>query len=375
MLLSAKDQGLGRRRPRSYSHNHVYALPKMARSSKSSLLSTTTTQSSGSNGSSSTVTQESYNKSKDESSKKRKPARRKKETLRPQSPSMEAVQETSDVEPQTEKLDVFDFLIDEEPVEGDEDATKQVSLIQDEPLNEGEPDVFEALPSDTASPSDSGISMDDKSCVLEQTIPTPVLPEIATESAPACHIFLEQLRTRSSLAWPEIPRARSTVQSPTYAQVHVEELPHLAGSYPEQITASSIPFRAPSDSVCHNSTPDACDAIAAKLDWAGRNGRDVPFRSFQQCNYRLLIHLQDDIADLENELDHLDKLVCDEQAPDRSNSSCRDSGRRPTWHHDQYRMSMKAKEADLIAKLDDKLERYCKQSTRQISSRWADHQL
>lgn len=374
MLLSAKDQGLGRRRPRSYSHNHVYSLHKMARPSKVSLLSTTTTQSSGSNGSNSTVTQESYNKAKDESSKKKRPTRRKKETLRPKTPLMEAVQETNEAEQHAEKLSVFAFLVDEEAVEDHEDATEEVPLLTDKPLNEGESHVSEASP-DTTSPSDSGISMDDRSFVLDKTISRPLLPDTDIESAPDYHIFLEQPTTRSTLTWPEIPRAQSTAQPQTYAQAHVQELPRLAGSYPEQIAASSLPRCTPSSPSCHISTPDTYDAIAAKLDSAGRNGCEVPFRSFQRSNYRLLFRLQDEIADLEKELDHFDELCCSDYAPDQSEGSGWDSSRRPSWHHKQYRMGMEAAGAEMTAKLDGKLEQYCKHPSSQISSRWTDHQL
>ena len=347
MLVSTKDQGLGRRR-RSYSHSHVYSMDKLARSSKLSLLSAITSQSSGSNGSNSTVTQESYNKSKSESSRKRKSSKRKKEPQMSKTPPMEAVEEAvSEGEDEHEDVDVFAFLVDDNGTQRD---TRHDCVPADAIEGTHEKDV-----SGQSLHSDSGISMDDGSIVLGQTTLRPLLSTL-TEHRP-----LEQNgdpQIRFDWSWPDVPKPQQHTILPAEPLNYwheTEHVPHDAnnGSHSPQgvcFTPDSPDSRHPSFSTW--------ESLKSEVVGAYSETSSPPFRAFTQTCQKLLSELQLELSDLENELKRLEAYA--KQSSHHGTDSAASSDRRGSWQWSQYFSDLHAMRADITGRLHVKLEQYCK---------------
>ncbi len=345
MLLSTKDQGLGRRR-RSYSHGHVYSMSQAARSSKLSLLSAITIQSTGSNGSSSTVTQDSYNKSRSETSRKRKAPKRRKETPRTQTPPMEAVEEAiSEAEGQPGDLDVFAFLVKDEGMQrnaGENDAT--IKAATEDATNDKHV-------SDQRLHSDSGISMDDGSIVLGQAILKPLLSTLPE------HQLLEQgesSQIRFDWTWPDAPRPKRSMM-PAEPPYHYDGIGYPAAGV-DHVTPSPQAF-------CF--TPDSRDSPCPSRSTydrlapgeASSGSPCPPLRVFTQTCRRLLVNLHQEVSDLESELKQLEAYwsTTNQVGTEPAESS----GRRGSWQWGQYPSDLSALRSDIIGRLHLKLENYC----------------
>lgn len=346
MLLSTKDQGLGRRR-RSYSHNHVYSMNKAARSSKLSLLSAITTQSTGSNGSNSTVTQETYNKSRRETSRKRKSSKRRKGTSQSKTPPMEAVEEAvSEGEDEQADVDVFAFLVEEA-------ATKPSVEVEDVTTNaaaesaRNEKDI-----SGLSLHSDSGISMDDGSIVLGQTTLKPLLSTLP-EHQPLEHGETSQVK----FDW-----TRSDVPKPKHSSFNPPEPPHHWDGI-EYPTKEGVDkgTHSPQGYCFTPDSPDSCHRSLSSYDRMVTSSSvlpNPPLKLFTQTCQRLLLELQQEVSDLDSELKHLEAYL-DTTSPVGTGPTA-SSSRRGSWQWSQHPADLYAMRCDIITRLRMKLDHYCK---------------
>ena len=349
MLLSTKDQGLGRRR-RSYSHSSVYSNNR-ARPSKLSLLSAITTQSSGSNGSNSTVTQESYNKSKAEATAKKKRSKRKKDMPEARTALMEAVdEENMESAVQPEKLDVFAFLVEEEA-----GASKDTPVFDEVEQDQD--------PSSHSLHSDSGISMNG-GCVLGQATPTPLLPMLQEEQRPVTSSDASTL-LKSHWKWPEVPRP-SHWTDPTFNQQCVPPSALEARRDSGHCIADHSPVCYTPATPEYTRTPPSglYELLVCGESDKGSGLPFLPLRRFKAADERVLVHLQDEICQLDHELKELDAAI----AANKSSDPVAVSGRRPSWQWSQPHLY--SARTDVLQRLQVKLEAYYKYI---ILSRKLDH--
>jgi hypothetical protein len=349
MLLSTKDQGLGRRR-RSYSHSHVYALNKTARSSRLSLLSAITTQSSGSNGSNSTVTQESYNKSKSETSRKKRPPKRRKEPIRSKTPPMESVEEAiSEGDETQEEVDVFDFLVQDDSGQA---AKGHASSTEHSAVDYV---LHERAISGQSPHSDSGISIDDGSMILGQTTLRPLLSMLPEHQRRHSN---DTAGLRPSWKWPDIPKPQHQAFLSIGTDHHVGTggdlppnfNPDMSSPYPFCFTPESPSSRRASWPAYHLLASDAVHQSA--------EAPATPLKSFTRTAQRLLFELQNEVAELENELTRLD-IYCDGNAGE---AAANPSDRRGSWQWQQSPSDLQPLRADVIGRLHLKLQHYCSSS-------------
>ena len=394
MFVTTRDQV--RRRDR------VYTNSKAARSSKISIFSAFTVATSRSGGSNSTITQESYNRSQ-------KPKRR-----RPRDHRSRRSSEDNNPPVDDPSVDVFDFLIEEkaksteslsiaedeadnqsqasedetdnesqasedeadnqsqasedeadnESQASEDEADNQGQVSEDEADNEsqaseGETPTAKAQPiahTDESDPegyyrsmSDSGISMGSSSSAYShpQQHHLPVLPEEPSgwlPSRPPQGTELALVDPR--WAWPNpspqpypdgyIPPPCPPPPPAVVYDVPVNQYPPYTpyGTPPpmptEEIRRPAITVREPTD----------------------RHVKPRCFRSFSKVSTRLILQMQDEIADLEEEL----KLL-DEEADAAEEDSESDS---PQSRHGKQ--EHKAREDEIYGELHVKLDDYCKLS-------------
>ena len=344
MLLSTKDQGLGRRR-RSYSHSHVYSMNKAARSSKLSLLSAITTQSTGSNGSNSTVTQESYNKSRSETSRKKKSSRRRKGAPRSQTPPMEALEEAiSEGEDEDGDVDVFAFLVEDaatQPEDASDDTTKA----------KAENALIEKDVTGQSLHSDSGISMDDGSIVLGHTALKPLLTALP-EYRPLEQ--RESSQVRLNWTWPDVPKPRHSSFNPPDPAHHWD-----GTEYPTKGVDSGT--NSPQGNCFTPDSPDSRHQSMLpydKLVATFPGSPSPPLKVFTQTRQRLLLELQQEVSDLDTELKHLEAYL--NTTSPVGTGPMDSSGRRGSWQWNQHPQDLYAMRTDIVGRLHMKLEHYCK---------------
>jgi hypothetical protein len=305
------------------------------RSSKISLLSAVTSQSSGSNGSNSTVTQESYNKSKSDSGRKKK-SKRKKEVVKVKIPAMEAVEEAisedeDQDQDQQEEVDVFAFLVDDENADPD---------AQDE-------DIERSTDKDLISQSqhsDSGISMDDGSIILGETVMKPLLPTASERRQTEAD---DRSRIRFNFSWPEVPKA----SQPIFLPANLDGCDQVDHNPVHFKTDSPISFPATPDRSVFRCPPTvAYEKILSKLEEG-----HVPFRTFTVTSQRLLMEQQQEISGLEDEIKRIEESIRQLQHPDSSSTA----GRRGSWDWYHHPQELHAMRADVVGRLSSKLEQYC----------------
>ena len=345
MLVSTKDQGLGRRR-RSYSHSHVDSMNKLARSSKLSLLSAITTQSSGSNGSNSTVTQDSYNRSESKASKKRR-TKRKKELPRSNKPPMEAVEEAiSEGEEPHSEVDVFDFLVEDELRQSKE------NLVDPEPTPESSHEL-DASPQSLHS--DSGISMDDGSLIVGQAMMKPLIPPSIDHPKPQRFDLPE---IRFDWAWPEIPKPQHSHFHQSSAH-HIGTAMHRTFHYLDMEQARLTHSVSTRELQLRDDIPFShYEKLIAQTGHAPSSKTVLPLRSFTRSCRRQLLELQLTISELEDELKRLD-VYCD-QMRQQASVPTNAGSRRGSWQSATYPADLMPMKEDVSARLQMKLEQYCK---------------
>lgn len=341
MFVTTRDAGVRRR-------SRVYSNSKAARSSKISLLTISTTNSGGSN---STITQDSYDRT--QRTRKRRPR------------ESRSHQSSGNAK---RSVDVFDFLVEEKsksteslsPVH-DAASDEHVDAVphddtdhvhhEDEPgvmirLDDSEPEGF------YRSMSDSGISMGSASSsgagkhnhlpAVAEEIPgqPPSQPCQGSETA----IF------DPCWGWPTSspqPYSEGFVPPPcpvppsavTYDLPVIQPYP-----YPPYTPPYATP---PARSIGDNPGPHITIREPAE-----QLSKPACFRSFQRVTTRLLLQMQDDIAELEEELKELDEEI--DQAATEVDQE--DTSRR--YSHDQRR-ERKLREGDIYRDLHVQLDQYC----------------
>ena len=367
MLPSFRDQGPGQghhRRRRSYSHGSIYGVGvhKAARTaSKLSLQSVFTVQSNGSNGSNSTVTQESYNKA----SKKRKPssvAKRKKDEGRPR-PVINAVEEiAADSVVDGDEVchvDVFDFLVGDEEniVEAQHTTEEAKALAHDDEEREEEDEEPQPVPYPVCERdfnSDSGISMDDTSLFQDKIFSHRPIPVTFEDQ----HKDLQSDPNTTGPLYPPVPRP--SYRAPMGVDRAYRDTAANADRQFEVYTAdrsqqdqwTSPPSVFTDEGIL---SPLASDALAAKYA-----DMDCPplFKAFRKTNYRLLLHLQGEIIELEDELARLDVFAKHRRPSNGTTTDGYPVDQRWIWpqqHFDSHRAK-----TDLLDRLQTRMEQYCK---------------
>jgi len=341
MFITRRDDAGGRR-------NRVYSTNSAARSSKLSLLTLATTSSGGSN---STITQESYNRAQSKMSHRRKRSRD--HRSRTHRTNLDGGQTSP-------KVEVFDYLVDSktmktkaqaqaesqtEPESECDSDDKKVTTVPDTILHmeEEDPEGY------YRSMSDSGISMGSNSSgqsvkgVLSRSY-LPVLPE-ESSSWPAS---TQQHQNELALVdprwiWhssspgpysegcvpPAVPQPPTTLYDPPI---------YPPCSYPSYEGPCPSPE-------CYSHTP----SINIREPY-GRHYKPEYFRSFTKLSTRLLLQLQDEIAEMEEEINSLDE---ESDAVDDA-SECGYSS------SDREVQASRIRREHLYAELHAKLDQYCK---------------
>lgn len=349
MFISIRDHGRRRR-------SHTYGVSKAARSSKLSLLSAITSASHGSNDSSSTVTQESYTRSASGSGKRRRSSQQKRPresrdrkvslvNNSPESPDERTMSR--------ESVDVFAFLVDEgnqeTPTLHSEGPAEAVPA--ERPLLEGSDDESIAR----SQHSDSGISMGDHSVChpngdspLDDRLP-PLLEESQEPLEPEVQGQLRAQPTsprRLRWKWPNVPPATHqhhtpspSIRTPSPETVRMQ-VPQLSDDFDQRF----CPPR---------TRASGYDLVAEKLALG-----ELPpiFRHFKKINFRMLLHLQDEIMEMEEELAALD--LADATSRRNSDGSMSPASRRINWQWSQSHLQ--AGRLQVLGRLYIKIEQYCR---------------
>lgn len=353
MFVTTRDPGVRRR-------SRVYSNTRAARSSKISLLSAFTVATTSSGDSNNTVTQDSYNRSQ-------RPKRRRTREHR--------IRRLSHEDGNT-SVDVFDFLVEEKPKSkesladaeskeaADRDGTDAVTdtggssegeAIEGEVilkqrdisfhLDDSEPEGY------YRSMSDSGISMGSGSSF------TSGLPSKR-------HLAVLHEEDPRNTASPPRTGAELAVMDPRWAWANSSPQPYVEGFVPPPCPPAppavvyDVPFYQPytyASYTPHGTPPPTPDEEAkgprlTVREPAAQHIKPRCFRSFTKVSTRLLLQMQDDIADLEEELKELDdETDIVDQPSEQSSSSSSGSGRR----------ARKIREEDIYRELHGKLDQYC----------------
>ncbi|KAK5095091.1 hypothetical protein LTS08_008251 [Lithohypha guttulata] len=344
MFVTTRDAGVRRR-------NRVYSNNKTARSSKVSLLTISTT---GSGGSNSTITQESYDRS-------HRTKKRRSRDQRSRRQNDEGVGSG----------DVFDFLVDDKsksqeslsemkdgkspaPIEGNDSDSIQDEAVSNNPgivvhLDEAEAETEPEPEGYYRSMSDSGISMGSCSSITGLTPHLPVLHEELpsrhqSEPLQGNEIAMIDPRWTWSTSSPQpYPDGFIPPPCPPPPPAVVYDVPmYQPYPYPPYTPPYATPPRVTED--------EKRGPYINIREPAGQVSKPTCFRSFSKLSTRLLLQMQDDIADLEEELRDLDTEVdTTEQSFDHDSSS--------SSSQDQRR-EKKNRETEIYQELHAQLDQY-----------------
>lgn len=306
----------------------VYGNAKAARSSKLSLLSTFTITTSSSGGSNSTVTQDSYNRSQHKHRRRRQ--------HRPRRP-----------EPRNASVDVFDFLVEDDSQENsgaqDSEAEGEKSEEDDHASDPGEDMKLKAIEDGDPerfyrSMSDSGISMSSSERPTRGRYATIHERSI---SQPTPHFQSRELAVLDPrTTWPPYspqPQTEQFIPPPCPPPPPAVRMEHM---YPYSYTPYGTP---PAE-------PEEVRRVPALLirEPVGHVVKPPCFRPFTKLSTRLLLQMQDEIADLEAELRLIDADT------DRANVSNDESSAKL-----YETIGRQDRELDIYEELHVKLENYC----------------
>ncbi|KAK5077628.1 hypothetical protein LTR24_009489 [Lithohypha guttulata] len=332
MFVTTREPGVRRR-------NRVYTNNKPARSSKISILSVFTVATTGSGGSNSTITQESYNRSQ------QKPKRR-----RPKEHRSRRSYEDKDT-----TVDVFDFLVGEETKSKETLAISDNAPDSESRASDGGTPILEPEPiahMDESDPegfyrslSDSGISMGSSSSAsgFSRRHHLPALPEEPPgRPSPQPYLGNELALADPRWMWPtSSPRPYTEGYIPPPCPPPPPAVIYDVPVYPyPPYTPYGTPPPAPAEGV-HR------PPITIR-EPTNRHVKPQCFRSFSKLSTRLILQMQDDIANLEEELKLLDEE--DDAAEERS-----ESGSPPSRRGTQDR---KVREEEVYRELHVKLDNY-----------------
>ncbi|KAK5936640.1 hypothetical protein PMZ80_011105 [Knufia obscura] len=332
MFVTTRDPGVRRR-------NRVYTNNKAARSSKISLLSAFTVATTGSGGSNTTVTQESYDRSQQKSKRRRPRVHRSRRS-----------QEDKNV-----SVDVFDFLVEEkarskESLADAGDVDQHASEASEDEADAPDPEPIALI--DDADPegfyrsmSDSGISMGSGSSVSglppRHNLP-PLLEEPPARPSP-------RLRPGTELALVDPRWAWSTSSPQPY---HDGYIPPPCPPPPPAVAYDVPMYQYPPYTPYGTPPPAPAESVRRPTitvrEPTGRDTKAPCFRSFSKVSTRLILQMQDDIADLEEELKLLDEE--EDAAEESSEPSSRQS------RHEKH--DRKARKEEVYRELHVKLDNY-----------------
>lgn len=349
MFVTTRDAGVRRR-------NRVYSSNKTARSSKISLLTISTT---GSGGSNSTITQESYDRS--HRTKKRRSrdqrGRRQDESVGPgdvfdflvddRSKSQELLSEMKDEKAVAPVEDHDNDSIEDEAVLGEPEIVVHLDDVEAEPEPEPEPEPEGYY----RSMSDSGISMGSCSSITGLTPHLPILHEELpgrhqSEPLQGNEIAMIDPRWAWSTSSPQpYPDGFIPPPCPPPPPAVMYDVPmYQPYPYPPYTPPYATPPRVTED--------EKRGPYINIREPAGQVSKPTCFRSFSKLSTRLLLQMQDDIADLEEELRDLDA------EPDTT-EQCFDHESSSSSSQDQRRQR-KNRETEIYQELHAQLDQYCK---------------
>lgn len=342
--------GRGTRSPQDR-RNKRAAIKKAALSSKLSLVSGVTQSSSGSSGSGSTVTQESISRSRTKASKGIVSSKGKK-----QKPTAKGTAAKQSDSPRKGKgaIDVFAFL--------DKDQSR-ASLVQKQ-SNKPPVDIRDASKyplhddSDGESDprsfhSDSGISIDDtsseQSCSKINKVFGTRLGTV--EEEPVSGYFRPSYAEhRHHPKLQPIPQDIDEEHPECYYRTDdVRNEPDIASASGSEETSG----------LAEEPTSSGYDLLASRLCSSQEPSEDsLPplYRRFERLNHRILLQLQDEIAEMEEDLQFMDQVDAHERAAHRGQAA--PASRRLDW---QWRGNeLHGRRLEMLGRIYLKVEQYSK---------------
>ena len=369
MFVSTQNQGYTRRN-RVYKHRSVSF-------SHISLLSRLTVSSSGSGDSARTITQKSFDQLQ-RGHVKAKHGHKSRKTRKPKKPDMQSPPNAVTRADSTSKnVDVFEFL-DQDQIDPSHTVT---------PLRQRRCDPARRLSahdheeSDKESVtrsifSDSGISLNDSTTTASsqpftktrlETLPEynnaqpmeegpnrsgghPFDPYLAGWPGYRAHHFgdgFPQYRTRTNPEHNARERGDSGSVSPNDRRALLDApTAVIASDHPTAVIASGHP------------TASGYNLLASKLSQPTEHEEALPpvYRKFTKLNHRILLQLQDEIAEMEEDLERLDHE--DSQLRHQPNGVNLPDSRRMSWSW--LGSELQARRLDLLGKIYIKIEQYSK---------------
>lgn len=286
----------------------VYTVNKRATFSRLSLLSSSTSRSKRSTGSASTITQESYLKS-ERSRKRRHGHSAKHRSTKGITSSMQAEKKPRRVrQNSTSDIDVFSYLVKDiaDPSgastswEAERRRVSKRASVQDDPDETETKSVKSRLSDSNVSFNDSGYDSTSPSSYMKPRLGS--LPE---------HVFVEDHEHLQQRHYQHPPDLAS--MSPNFAQSYTHPQYHYPNpcwpSPPGQQSQLLI------DEQCRNGTTgnspvlSGYDLVASRLAEKGDLESVLPplYRRFSALNHRILLQIQDEIAEMEADLRRLDE--------------------------------------------------------------------
>lgn len=248
-----------------------------------------------------------------------------------------------------EGIDVFTYLVDDAAEEPRSDTEHRTIL----PVEESPPDDGYDY-STRSQHSDSGISMDDGSCAIPRPLnpkPTvlPPLTEVEMHDGTTDEVMP---RYQPDWKWPDVPRPTPLMLPPYAHQYSMDPGFQESDYHPGE--ASPGPNSLSHIETFQQSKPELSgyDLIATRL--VGANVQPI-FKRFGKVNYRILLVLQDEIAEMEDDLAQLD--MADTRSRHRQDGSTTPASRRVSWQCGQSELH--ARRLQLLGRLYIKIEQYC----------------
>lgn len=338
MFETSRDSG-SRRRSKVYNNNNNNNT-KTAKSSKISLLSALTVTTASSGGSGSTVTQDSYNRSQHKHRRRKHHHHHHHRERRSDS--------------RNASVDVFDFLVEEKSQRDDSstiglDSSGRRDLLTEEGESDArsDEDDTEIPENDNEEPegfyrslSDSGISMGSSN---SGALKSP-LPSVAEEPFAVSH--------------PHQPAHEMALIDPRCAWPPYSPQPYHEGYIPPPCpppppaVAYDVPVYPYPPYTPYGTPPSPPEADTGTPPLTIREPENLPtkpecFRSFNRVTTRLLLQMQDEIAELEHELKLLDEEADVENSLDDRSSA-----------HDHGARERRLREAEVYDDLYIKIDNY-----------------
>ena len=333
------------------------AARKSALSSRVSLLSGVTASSSGSSGSGSTITQESISRPHVRSSKANLNAKGKR-----QSALADGTFTKGRTTPRRSKraMDVFTFLDkDQSRVSLDSKHVKKGPTTNQHGKRYSPHDDSDHDSDPRSFHSDSGISLDDASS-----------DHASSKMSEAFGRGLDTLQEEHvpSLCRPPVAEQRHHQKLQLIPQDLDEDHPEwyyrTAGLHDEATTPAAMHHDAASGNT-EEPESSGYDLLASRLCSLQEPSREVLppiYRRFERLNHRILLQLQDEIVEMEEDLQHMDRADARERTA--RHGSKVPASRRLDW---QWRGSeLHARRLELLGRIYLKVEQYSKSTSHNL---------